>query len=62
MNFTRGYAILILMLLIFFPSEVNGVQITASGCRNGEAGSVSMNFDTLKSTSIISHIRANKEI
>jgi len=36
-----------------------GIQITASGGSNGESGSVAMNFDTLKDTSVSSQIAIN---
>lgn len=36
-----------------------GIQVTASGGINGESGSVSMNFDALKDTSVSSQIAIN---
>jgi len=60
-NFSRRYAILFffLMLLIFFIPGVYGIQITVSGGGNGESGSVSMNFDTLKTTAVSSQMAIN---
>ena len=57
MSYRSGHAISrIMLLIILFIPGVSGIQVTASGGSNGESGSVSMNFDTLKETSVSSQI------
>ena len=48
-----------MVLVTLIQGAYGDVQITASGGGNGESGSVSMNFDTLKTTSVRSQIAIN---
>jgi parallel beta-helix repeat protein len=50
---------IVLMVLVALIQGVYGIQITTSGGSNGESGSVSMNFDTLKTTDVSSQIAIN---
>jgi predicted outer membrane repeat protein len=49
----------IIALIAFIPGAYGGIQITTSGGSNGESGSVSMNFDTMKTTAVDSQIAIN---
>jgi hypothetical protein len=51
--------IIALLTLTFVQGAYGGIQVTASGSGNGESGSVSMNYDILKSTSLSSKITIN---
>ena len=48
-----------MVLVTLIQGAYGGVQITASGGGNGGSGSVSMNYDTLKSTAVSSQIAIN---
>ena len=52
----RCLIVYIIALIALIPSAYGGIQICASGGINGESGSVSMNFDTLKTTALDSQI------
>jgi hypothetical protein len=49
----------IIALIILIQGAYGGIQVTASCGGNGESGTVSMNFDTLKTTSLSSKIAIN---
>jgi len=51
--------IIALLTLTFVQGAYGGIQLTASGSASGESGSVSMNYDILKSTSLSSKIAIN---
>jgi hypothetical protein len=55
----RRLAIFLMVLVTLIQGAYGGVQITASGGGNGGSGSVSMNYDTLKSTAVSSQIAIN---
>ena len=50
---------IIFLMVIAVIQGVYGIQVTASGGGNGESGSVSMNFDTLKDSAVSSQIAIN---
>ncbi|MFA6373805.1 MAG: hypothetical protein WCW68_14385, partial [Methanothrix sp.] len=45
-----------ILLIVLFQGSYGSIQITTSGGSNGERGSVSMNFDTFKTTFVNSQI------
>jgi hypothetical protein len=47
------------VLIALIQGAYGGIQVTASGGGNGESGSVSMNYDTLKSADVKSQIAIN---
>ncbi|MHC1687643.1 MAG: hypothetical protein AB9879_08030, partial [Methanothrix sp.] len=49
----------IILLTLALIQSACGIEFTASGGGNGESGSVSMNFDTLKATTVDSQIAIN---
>ena len=51
--------IIALLTLISIPGAYGGLQVTASGSGSSEIGSVSMNYDILKSSSVNSKIAIN---
>ncbi len=55
----RCLIVYIIALIALIPSAYGGIQITTSGGSNGESGSVSMNFDTMKTTAVDSQIAIN---
>ena len=55
----RWLIVYIIALIILNQGAYGGIQVTASGGSNGESGLVSMNFDTLKTTSVSSQIAIN---
>lgn len=46
----------IIVLIALIPGAYGGIQIITSGGNNGESGSMSMNFDTSKTTAVNSQI------
>jgi predicted outer membrane repeat protein len=49
----------LIALIALIPSAYGDIQITTSGGSNGGSGSVSMNFDTMKTTAVDSQIAIN---
>ena len=60
MNFSSGYAILFLMLLIFFIPGTYGIEITVSGGCGDGSSSVSMNINVAKEAVVNSEITINE--
>jgi hypothetical protein len=58
----RWLIVCTVLLIALIQGAYGGIQITTSGGGNGESGSVSMNFDTLKTTSLSSQIAINGAI
>ncbi|MHB8119559.1 MAG: hypothetical protein ACYDHX_12645 [Methanothrix sp.] len=55
----RWLIVCTVLLIALIQGAYGGIQITTSGGGNGESGSVSMNFDTLKTTAVSSQIAIN---
>jgi hypothetical protein len=55
----RRLALFLMVLVALVQGAYGGIQVTASGGCNGESGTASMNFDTLKSTAVSSQIAIN---
>jgi hypothetical protein len=55
----RCLLVYIIALIALIQGAYGGIQITSTGGGSGESGSVSMNFDTLKTTALNSQIAIN---